>query len=266
MRGKIEWTTDRTVETCGISIPVAQTLRVESDTGAGASQAFGGVRPEPMWRCWLKLFVWPLAIVRERVLYLGHGFLHRMFAQRIRVLQDENTVFLEVGCGDPRLRHALRGDLVYNGLDFAFSLFQLWRFKNNPRVNLCMGSMTDLPVKDKSVSIIACVEVLTQIEDLERVLAEMKRVLRPGGTVLVTASNGHSRKFAARGPAPFTKQFFTFDSLGAAFEKAGFTVRQRRMLGKWIQLPRWFSAAPMQLPITSKDERDNNYFVYELEA
>jgi len=77
MRGRIEWTTDRSVETAGIRIPVAHSLRVKTDTGAGASQAFVGVRPEPMWRCWVELFARTLLLVRDRFFSLGRGFLHR---------------------------------------------------------------------------------------------------------------------------------------------------------------------------------------------
>lgn len=266
MTGRIDWTTDRTVEAAGLRLPVAPGLTLHHAPDAGSAQDRPGIRPETPRRMLLKSILWPLARTIETPLYLGHGFLHRMLAREIRRRQNATTAFLEIGCGDMRLRHALRRDIAYNAVDFSFSQFQLSRVAGSPRVNLCVASVNALPVRDGVVTLGACVEVLHQIDDLGGALGEMRRVCAPGACLLVTVPNGYSRKYRAVGPAPFIRHYFTRDSFAAAAERAGFRVARADSIGRWVRLPRRLFRSPMQLPLRSPREEDNSYFVFTLEA
>lgn len=266
MKGTIHWTTDRTLDVGGFSIPVARGLKVAFSPDAGCSQDMAGVRPETPRRLLLKRVAWPFAQLKDSVFFLGHSFLHRLFARELAKHQTDRTVFLEIGCGDMTLRDAIRPDLAYNAVDFAFSQFQLTRVRSDPRVNVCLASVTDLPVPDGAVTLMTSTEVLHQIDDVDKALREMRRVCAPGATAIISVPNGHSYKYELRGPPPFNRHYFTMESFGERAKAAGFKVVRQVAIGRWVRLPRFISKSPMQLPMSSSDERHNVYFVHILEA
>jgi SAM-dependent methyltransferase len=83
---------------------------------------------------------------------------------------------LDVGCGS--LPYAtLFADHVseYVGLDFV----------PNPLAQL-HGPAEELPVEDASFDVVLCTQVLEHCDDPARVVAELRRVVRPGGRVLAS--------------------------------------------------------------------------------
>lgn len=52
------------------------------------------------------------------------------------------------------------------------------------RVSFERGSVTSLPLRDRSVDLVWCCDILPRIDDGPRALAEFARVLRPGGHVI----------------------------------------------------------------------------------
>jgi SAM-dependent methyltransferase len=58
----------------------------------------------------------------------------------------------------------------------------------NPGVELKKADVESLPFEDASFDAVVCIEVLRYLSDSRRCVGEMLRVLRPGGTCLVTAA------------------------------------------------------------------------------
>src|SRR5207248_2770153 len=56
-------------------------------------------------------------------------------------------------------------------------------------VSLARASVYDLPFADGSMDKVVMTEVLEHLDDEPRALAEIKRVLRPGGTLAITVPN-----------------------------------------------------------------------------
>ena len=110
---------------------------------------------------------------------------------------------LDIGCGSGRYLRELR-DRGANpmGLDLSAAMLAKAR-QVTPRIaraNLCT-----LPIDSTSVDVIVCALALGDVPNLEIALAEMARVLRPGGCVVysvvhpVGATAGWSRTFEAEG-------------------------------------------------------------------
>ena len=57
------------------------------------------------------------------------------------------------------------------------------------RISIAVAAGERLPYPDAAFDLVTCLDVLEHVEDAEAVLREMKRVLKPGGTVLTTVPN-----------------------------------------------------------------------------
>ncbi|MGE0360416.1 MAG: ubiquinone/menaquinone biosynthesis methyltransferase [Vicinamibacterales bacterium] len=93
----------------------------------------------------------------------------------------ERALDLACGTGDIAHRLAARGAAVH-GLDITPRMLQLARTK--PTAGRCVwttGDMTALPFADASFDVVTTGYGLRNVPDLERAIAEIVRVLRPGG-------------------------------------------------------------------------------------
>ena len=110
---------------------------------------------------------------------------------------------LDIGCGSGRYLRELR-DRGANpmGLDLSAAMLAKAR-KVTPRI--ARANFCTLPIDSTSVDVIVCALALGDVPNLEIALAEMARVLRPGGCVVysvvhpVGATAGWSRTFEADG-------------------------------------------------------------------
>ncbi len=90
---------------------------------------------------------------------------------------------LACGTGDIAFDAARRGARVV-GLDITLRMLQLAQARNDVAgVAWIAGDMTALPVQDASFDLVTTGYGLRNVPDLPRALAEIHRVLRPGGRV-----------------------------------------------------------------------------------
>jgi ubiquinone/menaquinone biosynthesis C-methylase UbiE len=59
------------------------------------------------------------------------------------------------------------------------------RCAENPNVTFHRGTATEVPLPDAEFDAAVCVQVLEYVADADAALAELRRILRPGGRVLV---------------------------------------------------------------------------------
>lgn len=149
---------------------------------------------------------------------------------------------LDLGCGAGRFVAALRGagaDAV--GVEIAGAALERAR-SVAPGADLrLLADDGSIPLEHGSVDLVWCSEVLEHVADGAHLLQEARRVLRPGGRILVTVPY-HGRVQAAliallRFDAHFDPQgqhlrFFTRASLAAALEAAGFEAPSVRAVGR----------------------------------
>jgi SAM-dependent methyltransferase len=144
---------------------------------------------------------------------------------------------LDLGCGDGRLSAELGARRLYAA---DVSTVALARARGR------LGSETEiveldpdapLPLEDSQFDLVLCAETLEHVRDVQLFLSEVRRVLRPGGTLAITTP-AHGRLTALRllvggfdsGFDPLSPhlRFFTKRSLTRLLNELGFDIRATR--------------------------------------
>lgn len=93
-----------------------------------------------------------------------------------RILPGLGGRVLDAGCGDTPYRTWFGGVTEYVGLDL----------KPGPRVDVVIAPGEPWPLPSGHFDVLLASQVLEHVEALDLVLAEMERVLRPGGTMVLS--------------------------------------------------------------------------------
>lgn len=150
----------------------------------------------------------PLALALERAL-------------ECRLLADYPLArpVLDVGCGDGRFVEILYG--AATPIDYGLDADPAEIARAAPRrvyATLFTASATAIPLADGSVATVVSNSTLEHIQPLREVLAEVTRVLRPGGELLITVPTDRFdrysvvyrllRRLGLRGPAESYRLFY----------------------------------------------------------
>lgn len=142
-------------------------------------------------------------------------------------IEPQDTV-LELGCGPGHavamLAAQASAGCVY-GMDQSAVMLEQAQKRNRDaidagRVFLYEAAFEQLPFEDASVDKILAVNVIYFWHDIPAVLREIRRVLRPGGRIVVYATDASAMgrwKFAS----PETHRLFTATELASVFERSG---------------------------------------------
>lgn len=84
------------------------------------------------------------------------------------------------------------------------------------------GAAEDLPLEDASVDAVTCLLVLHHVEDIDRVMHEFARVIRPGGVALIVDMHEHTRD-EYRQQMGHAHLGFAQDRVREMYTHAGFT-------------------------------------------
>ena len=93
---------------------------------------------------------------------------------------------VDLGCGVGDLCGILRGDLRRVGVDLSLPALQHARLGLGTGVGLINGSLYDLPLCDGAADVAICLEVLEHLREDGKALAEIARILRPGGRLILS--------------------------------------------------------------------------------
>jgi SAM-dependent methyltransferase len=101
--------------------------------------------------------------------------------------RDRKPDVLDVGCGLGVARRFLSVPRTYIGIDVSATTVELARrLHPEARVDFHVGSLPNLPLPSASVDAAICLEVLEHLENDESALRELRRVMRPGGFLIVS--------------------------------------------------------------------------------
>jgi ubiquinone/menaquinone biosynthesis C-methylase UbiE len=102
----------------------------------------------------------------------------------------EGKTTVDVGCGTGRLTATLRtagADII--GVDPEPTMLNLARARIGP---LVAGDALAIPIRDNTVDVAVAVTVLCFVADPSAAMAELARIVRPGGCILIGELNPHS--------------------------------------------------------------------------
>jgi SAM-dependent methyltransferase len=123
--------------------------------------------------------------------------------------RDGSLRILEAGCGTGLVMERIRGrgctDLF--GIDLSAGMLAAAHRSGN---SVAQASVTALPFADASFDVAYSFKVLAHVPDIRAAIAEMARVVKPGGTVVVELYNRHS----LRGFRWWLKNLFGGESTG----------------------------------------------------
>lgn len=113
--------------------------------------------------------------------------------QQSHILQyfndKSNLAVLDVGCGNGALTKPLSSKHRVVGLDFSTSMLKL---ASKHQTMATTGLVEQLPFPDNTFDAIVCVEMLQCVADQKQAIAEMARVLKSGGFIIIQTLNRSS--------------------------------------------------------------------------
>jgi len=97
-----------------------------------------------------------------------------------------NAVLLDIACGGGLMAGRVPGGYRHVGLDRTASALHLAAAHGLTAVQ---GDVVALPFADACADIVLAGEILEHVTDLDAVIGELARVLRPGGTIVLDTIN-----------------------------------------------------------------------------
>jgi SAM-dependent methyltransferase len=163
------------------------------------------------------------------------------FARRMAFLLAEVRAgdrALDLGCGDGRFTAALaRAGAGVMGVEVAEAALERARSRE-PELDFRLAPIEGpLPLDDVSFDLVWASEVIEHIADTAQWLSEVRRVLAPGGRLLLTTPSHGRLRVAARGIERFSEplgdhlHLYTRSSLRTLLEEFGFREMSVRAVG-----------------------------------
>ncbi len=189
---------------------------------------------------------------------------------------------LDVGCGDGSLTYLLarRDTIVVGvdneelGLDFARDNLKKIDPHNKLQYSFAQASAYELPFEPNSFDVVVSCEVIEHLREPERMLAECKRVLRPGGKLVLTTpyrltesprDSNHVLEYFPGEIQGLLQKYFsavevmpTHHVLWYSLYSYSFRSFRKRPLGRWALniLVLWFGWNPFMIPYVKKTKFD----------
>jgi 2-polyprenyl-3-methyl-5-hydroxy-6-metoxy-1,4-benzoquinol methylase len=129
-----------------------------------------------------------------------------------------------------------------------------------------VASVSSLPFADGDFEAGVCFEVIEHLEDYRSMLREARRVIAPGGQLIVSTPNElyYAESRRASGPNPFHAREFTFeafrDALAEYFPHQTFFLQNQSSAIAFAPLAREFSVET-RIEADSRDPAEANFFI-----
>lgn len=191
-------------------------VKTHSDQAGQFEERYEGEIKEPYSNCF--------AYSRKRL---------QVWLDRVIPADGGNQSILDVGCGTGHhLRDLAARGFRAAGVDGSEEMLRVAR-RLNPQADIRQCDVEALPFDSNSFQWVLSIEVLRYLPDFHKSVAEMGRVLAPGGTAVVTACprfnlnayalvNRIGASGRVRGLTPLRQFFSTGAELTAGFRAAGF--------------------------------------------
>jgi SAM-dependent methyltransferase len=142
-----------------------------------------------------------------------------------RSCENLSGIVLDIGCAEGKPSEYLPEGAEYLGLDYFDTATQLY----NTRPNV-YGDAQQLPLADDAVDHVLLLDVLEHVPDPDRCLAEIHRVLKPGGTFTIQVPFMYPIH-----DAPLDFHRWTRFGLARAARLAGFSISSDMTIGHPVE-------------------------------
>jgi 2-polyprenyl-3-methyl-5-hydroxy-6-metoxy-1,4-benzoquinol methylase len=150
---------------------------------------------------------------------------------------------LEVGCGSGEFMTAAKGEYQVWGLDLSpFAIDKARAANPDCAANLHCGTLEDQAHDAGGFDAVAAWDVIEHVWEPRVFLAQMKRLLKPGGMIFLSTPNAGSpvaramgRRWAFMTP-PEHLCLFRRDSLARLLSQFGFRIDAWTSRGKWVNV------------------------------
>lgn len=158
--------------------------------------------------------------LRLRPSYTQHGHRHlRLLAEQLRgeaLRLEEDAVIVDLGCGAMPYRELFSGD--YFGLDMVAM----------HGVPHALATAENTPLSSECADVVISTQQLEHVDDPKLVLAEAKRLLQPGGTLLLSTHGVWPYH-----PDPHDRWRWTEEGLRKTVSDAGLRVERIHRQGEF---------------------------------
>lgn len=142
---------------------------------------------------------------------------------RLESLAGRGCEVLDAGCGEQPLRRGLEAlGARYTGLDVE---------QNRAGTVDIVAPLWNVPLSDASADLILVTEVLEHVADPERAFAELARLIRPNGSIVITTPFAYPLH-----ETPHDYGRLTPAGLDALAQRHGLTVRESHAFGNEIEV------------------------------
>ena len=192
-----------------------------------------------------------LARFYDAIDWLTAGAAHRLRRRALRYLPPEGNRVLELGFGGGRLHSEMARGWWTAGVDLAPGMAELTQRRLRDRglsSHLAVASAMALPWADASFDAVVSTFAFSAFPDGESALAEMARVVKPGGrVVIVDAGESHDGNLMARllaGAWTLIGDYIRDE--GPLMEEQGLVGVKREEYGPWSHIHAVVGIRPTQ--------------------
>src|SRR5688572_11313769 len=193
--------------------------------------------------------------------YVGRRKIIQTFVERICAsLDNPDPRILDVGCGTGANLKMLGLYGRAEGVDISEQAVEFCKRRGLESVKL--GAIEELPFEDQSFDIITALDVLEHLDDDAAGLQEIKRVLRPGGMLLLFVP-AFMFLWGVQDDVSHHRRRYRLPELRRAVERAGFVVERTTYANITFFLPILLGRKLMSLT-GLRTESENNINVSAL--
>lgn len=163
------------------------------------------------------------------------GLAHSFYERCVGIQKTYSGKVLDIGCGRGFLlaRVAKKAELgtEFYGLDISPKLCEISK-ENNPGATIVCGDAEHLPFPDNMFDTVFMTEALEHMLDYNLALSEAGRVLKPGGTFIVTVPNrdwfryDFYDKIRDKEMQPVDDHYFRYEEIRTYLTENHFAVRK----------------------------------------
>jgi ubiquinone/menaquinone biosynthesis C-methylase UbiE len=253
----LNWKVNKRASIAGYAIPCVDELSDQYEK----QEAF--YKSRPLYKEIGRAII--LKYIELRNFFLVDGFIEVEVSKWIKKYAQQNSVIIDIGCGDMSLSKYIPRQLVYNAIDIKlmdFHLSKIMKKKDTSALNICLASATNIPLEDNSVTMILSTECFEHIPEINKAIEEIKRISKPGSILICSIPNNYCYKYKKKGPHQDHINNWTFAEFREYIESQGFKYLEGFMKGFWLPFPLWVTQTSIQLPVSHKNEYYNTNFFY----